>query len=145
VRVARMVGIRHDQASVRKILAQIGPDELLPDGVDLVSDNAGTGTKGSIAMAFKGGLARMTILFWIAEFIILMGFYFLAFWTPSLLKLAGLPANLAVLGTAALNLGGVLCGLVVGKIADCFGGRCAPSSGWGRCRSCWHRLAASRW
>jgi MFS transporter, AAHS family, 4-hydroxybenzoate transporter len=118
-----MLRIRHDQPSARKVLAQIGPDELPPDGVDLVSDNAGAGTKGSIAMAFKGGLARTTILFWVAEFIILMGFYFLAFWTPSLLKLAGLPTNLAVLGTAALNLGAVLCGLVVGKVADRFGGR----------------------
>jgi MFS transporter, AAHS family, 4-hydroxybenzoate transporter len=118
-----MLRIRHDQAAVRKILAQISPDKLPPDGVDLVSDNAGAGTKGSIATAFKGGLARMTIVFWVAEFIILMGFYFLAYWTPSLLKLAGLPTDLAVLGTAALNLGGVLCGLVVGKIADRFGGR----------------------
>lgn len=65
----------------------------------------------------------MTVLFWLCTFIMLMGFYFLAFWTPTLLSLAGLPSSQAILGTAALNLGGVLCGLGIGKVADRFGGR----------------------
>ena len=65
----------------------------------------------------------MTILFWIAEFILLMGYYFLVNWTPILLTRAGLPVETAVLGSVALNIGGISFGLTAGWLCDKLGAR----------------------
>ncbi|WCR10460.1 MFS transporter [Paracoccus stylophorae] len=116
-----LIRIREDQAKLRGFIRQI-TSRPLPEDTALSVGGEG-GSRTSVRQAFQDGRARMTLLFWLCAFVMLMGFYFLAFWTPTLLGLAGLPASQAILGTAALNLGGVLCGLGVGKVADRFGGR----------------------
>lgn len=77
---------------------------------------------GSLARIF-GGRIKMTLLFWVAEFVALMGYYVLVNWVPTLLVRSGLSATSSEFGSAALNLGGVTFGLVIGLMSDRLGAR----------------------
>ena len=69
----------------------------------------------------------MTLLFWLITGVLLMGFYFLVNWTPTLLALGGFSAKTAALGSALLNVGGAVLGLWVGQFSDRWGGRLAST------------------
>jgi AAHS family 4-hydroxybenzoate transporter-like MFS transporter len=65
----------------------------------------------------------MTLLFWLITGVLLMDFYFLMNWAPTLLVRGGFSAKTAALGSALLNVGGALLGLGVGQLSDRWGGR----------------------
>lgn len=67
---------------------------------------------------FAEGRARQTLLVWLAFFMNLLVMYFLVNWLPSLLKDQGQPLKIAILSTALLNLGGVVGGIVLGRLID---------------------------
>lgn len=113
---------RNDQPRARALLARVEPD-LPNEGTLRLSSRTEAAPQTSIASAFRDGRGRMTALFWIAEFILLMGYYFLVNWTPILLTRAGLPVATAVLGSVALNVGGITFGLAAGYLCDHLGGR----------------------
>jgi AAHS family 4-hydroxybenzoate transporter-like MFS transporter len=75
----------------------------------------------SIFQLFTAGRARVTVLLWLAFFMNLLVMYFLVNWLPTLLKAAGLSLAMAILPTATLNLGGVVGGVVLGRLIDRWG------------------------
>ncbi len=59
-----------------------------------------------------------TILLWFLTFTSLLVGYFLINWTPLLLVDAGVPQSKAILGVVALNGGGIIGGLIIGRLSD---------------------------
>ena len=116
------LGRKQNQIAARALLARVAPDATSCEDIVLVI-GAGSSLRTSIASAFRDGRAAMTALFWVAEFILLMGYYFLVNWTPTLLARAGLPVETAVLGSVALNVGGITFGLTAGWLCDRLGAR----------------------
>lgn len=69
---------------------------------------------------FHGGRARTTLLLWFAFFMNLLVMYFLVNWLPTLLKASGQTLQVAIFSTAVLNAGGVIGGVVFGRMIDRF-------------------------
>jgi AAHS family 4-hydroxybenzoate transporter-like MFS transporter len=77
----------------------------------------------SVATLFTEGRARMTLLFWVAEFVELMIYYVLANWIPTLLRQTGASIQTAAWGTAVLNLGAILVTILLGPVYRRVGGQ----------------------
>lgn len=67
---------------------------------------------------FIEGRTAWTALLWLLTFTALLVGYFLINWTPLLLVGAGIPQDKAILGVVALNLGGIIGSLILGRISD---------------------------
>jgi AAHS family 4-hydroxybenzoate transporter-like MFS transporter len=80
-----------------------------------------TGRRSSVAGLFAEGRAVGTLLIWATLFCALLLTYFLINWIPLLARQSGVSMQGAVLGVAALNFGGLVGCLVVGRLADRFG------------------------
>jgi AAHS family 4-hydroxybenzoate transporter-like MFS transporter len=72
----------------------------------------------SVRQLFAGGRAFATSLLWLVFFANLLILYFLINWLPSLLQQAGLPIERAIIGTVVLNAGGLIGGLILGRLVD---------------------------
>lgn len=112
-----------DRDRAAKAVRRFRPDAPL-DGSVLQArhESAADRRHGSLADVF-GGRVAMTLLFWVAEFVALMGYYVLVNWVPTLLVRSGLSTTASEFGSAALNLGGVVFGFVVGVMSDRLGAR----------------------
>jgi AAHS family 4-hydroxybenzoate transporter-like MFS transporter len=80
-------------------------------------------TTSAVQGLFGGGRLWMTVLFWLITGVLLMGFYFMVNWTPTLLLRGGFSAKSAALGSGLLNIGGAVLGLGIGRFSDHWGGR----------------------
>jgi AAHS family 4-hydroxybenzoate transporter-like MFS transporter len=67
---------------------------------------------------FAQGRAGGTVLIWATLFLSLLLSYFLNSWITTLARNAGFDGASAILGSAALNLGGVVGSLVFGRLSD---------------------------
>lgn len=65
--------------------------------------------------------AGLTLLLWVAFFCNLLVMYFLVNWLPALLKQSGYPLDAAIYATSTLNFGGVVGGVVLGRMIDRMG------------------------
>ena len=92
-------------------------------GIARAKSTATKKTTSAIHGLFGDGRLLMTLLFWLITGVLLMGFYFLVNWTPTLLVRGGFSAKTAALGSALLNVGGAVPGLGVGQFSDRWGGR----------------------
>lgn len=70
---------------------------------------------------FTEGRSPMTLLLWAAFFNNLLVMYFLVSWLPSLLKQLDYALEAAIYATSILNLGGVIGGVVLGRLIDRMG------------------------
>lgn len=70
---------------------------------------------------FTEGRAGTTLLLWVAFFCNLLVMYFLVNWLPALLKQGGYPLDAAIYATSTLNGGGVVGGIVLGRMIDRMG------------------------
>jgi AAHS family 4-hydroxybenzoate transporter-like MFS transporter len=77
--------------------------------------------RASVKGLFAPGLASATLLLWATLFLSLLLTYFLINWIPMLAKQSGIGIQQAVLAVTALNLGGFLGCLAVGRMADRYG------------------------
>jgi AAHS family 4-hydroxybenzoate transporter-like MFS transporter len=75
----------------------------------------------SVRGLFAPGLAGATLLLWATLFLSLLLTYFLINWIPMLAKQSGVGIQQAVLAVTALNFGGLLGCLSVGRLADRYG------------------------
>jgi MFS transporter, AAHS family, 4-hydroxybenzoate transporter len=94
-----------------------------PTGIARAENTATKETTSAVHGLFGGGRLWMTLLFWLITAVLLMGFYFMVNWTPTLLLRGGFSAKTAALGAALLNVGGAVLGLGIGRFSDHWGGR----------------------
>jgi len=71
-----------------------------------------------VAVLFTEGRAAWTVSLWVLSFLGMLLTYFLINWTPLLLVAAGFPQEKAIMGVVLLNGGGVVGGLVMGRLID---------------------------
>jgi AAHS family 4-hydroxybenzoate transporter-like MFS transporter len=70
---------------------------------------------------FSEGRALGTLLLWVVFFSNLLILYFLINWLPSVLQRAGFPIERAIIGIVLLNAGGIVGGILLGRIVDRIG------------------------
>jgi len=83
---------------------------------------AGPAASPNIASLLRPGLARTTLALWFAYFNSLLMVYFLMSWLPTVARASGMALDTAIISAVFLNLGGALGGIVLGYVADRFGG-----------------------
>ena len=74
-------------------------------------------SRGSFLALFRNGFGIHTVLLWFTLFSSLCVTYCLINWIPSLLKQIGMPLQLAVMGTAMINLAAIVGSLFVVRVA----------------------------
>lgn len=65
---------------------------------------------------FRQGRAPMTATLWLVFFMNLLVMYFMVNWLPTLLMLSGYALSMAIVGSTALNLGGVVGGVSLASL-----------------------------
>ncbi|MEI9852472.1 MAG: MFS transporter [Sphingomonas sp.] len=111
----------HRIAELRRTLARLRPDLVLPDDTQLVAERASEARKESIASLFHRDLAPITFLIWISFSMTLMANFFLASWLPSLLAHIDEDPRITALTASTFQLGAVLGSLAMGMLLDRFG------------------------
>lgn len=117
---ARFLALRPGrEPRIAAILRRGAPDLTVEAFVASVrAESGGDAPRFPVAALFAEGRAGRTLLVWTAFFMNLLVMYFLVNWLPSLLKTLGMPLKTAILSTALLNLGGVIGGVVLGRLID---------------------------
>lgn len=100
----------------RSLANRIGIEKLDPNHILFLSEVNSIGS-GVLRLFARGQLGK-TLLLWVTFFMNLLVMYFLINWLPTLARQAGLSIGTAIVATVALNFGGVLGALVVGRIID---------------------------
>jgi AAHS family 4-hydroxybenzoate transporter-like MFS transporter len=109
-------------AAVARILNQINPSGryterdsfLVPEG----------GRHGlALTQLFGGGLARNTLLLWLAFFANLLAMYFLMTWLPSILVSTGFVVSRAINVSTLFSLGGAVGALLLAHLMSKYGSR----------------------
>lgn len=75
----------------------------------------------AVKKLFSEGRAAVTILLWVPFFMNFLVLFFMFNWLPPLIKQTGLPIERAILGAIIFNLGGIVGGVVLGRMMDKFG------------------------
>ena len=108
-----------DSGRIATTLAQMNPDLVFP--VDARFINSEKKEKGfPVALLFREGRARITLLLWVMFFMNLLALFFLNSWLPTVLHKAGLPQHLAIVIAALLHFGGIAGGLAIAPLCDRF-------------------------
>lgn len=90
---------------------------------EIARANDDTPVRGSVRALFRGGLARLTVVFWIASFLCLFMIYGLNTWLPQIMQSAGYSLGSALGFLLVYNVGAIL-GLVgISFLADRFESR----------------------
>jgi AAHS family 4-hydroxybenzoate transporter-like MFS transporter len=75
----------------------------------------------SVKHLFSAGRAAITALLWVAFFMNFLVLFFMFNWLPPLMQQAGLPIERAIIAVVLFNLGGIVGGIVLGRLMDKFG------------------------
>jgi len=104
--------------NMEKLIAAIRPDFKIPANARFVIEDEKNYSGFSPVHLFRDGLHWITPLLWLVFALNLMGFFFLASWTPTLLTAAKLPLQTATLATAMIQIGGTVGALVLCRALD---------------------------
>ncbi|CAJ0701391.1 4-hydroxybenzoate transporter PcaK [Ralstonia mannitolilytica] len=74
-----------------------------------------------VSALFTEGRAKVTLVLWVINFMNLIDLYFLSNWLPTLIRDAGYPTDTSVLVATALQVGGVIGTLTLGRLIDRLG------------------------
>jgi AAHS family 4-hydroxybenzoate transporter-like MFS transporter len=110
----RFLVAKKNRAPLDRVLRRMRIPELLDGEIALRS----APHRSRIKSLFTEGRAQGTVLLWITLFFTLMLAYFLNSWIVVVTRAAGIPAQSAILGVVALNLGGIVGSVVLGRLAD---------------------------
>ena len=104
--------------NMEKLIAAIRPDFKIPPNARFVIEDEKNYSGFSPVHLFRDGLHWITPLLWLVFALNLMGFFFLASWTPTLLTAAKMPIQTAALATAMIQIGGTVGALVLCRALD---------------------------
>jgi len=104
------------EAAIAKLLARMGVAEELAAQVRIRPD--AEPRRAPLRSLFTEGRALGTSLLSVALFLTLLMAFFLVNWIPTLAIRSGIDISVAILGVAALNVGGILGSLVISRFAD---------------------------
>lgn len=99
------------------ILKRIRPNWTPPARLHLLVEERGEDT-GSIADLFAPARRFGTFILWSLNFMNLIVLYFLSSWLPTLLTSTGRPESVAILAGTAVQIGGIVGTLIMGKLID---------------------------
>lgn len=108
---------RDGQARLAKVMRRIAP--TAPEGAVFVIREPEIGALPLFEL-FRNGRAAKTLTLWVIFFMSLLVIYFLLSWLPLLLKQRGLSLEGAISAAVALNLGGAVGGVILGRFVDRF-------------------------
>jgi MFS transporter, AAHS family, 4-hydroxybenzoate transporter len=110
---AQFLAMTGDHAGLSRILRRMRSPVRAED----IAPESAT-TRSPVASLFTGGRATGTLLLWVTIFLSLLLAYLLTNWIPIVARQTGVGAASAIFAVAALNLGGVLGCLALGRLAD---------------------------
>ncbi len=98
---------------INKLLVRLDQPELdrLPE------PPAQRDQKSSVLSLVSAPLRGATLLLWCAFFMVMLSFYFVLSWTPTLLADAGLRVEQGISGAVLMNIGGVIGGITLGFLS----------------------------
>ncbi len=114
-----MVARGADPARIRRVLARLAPgayDETATRFVITEETKAGAPVKH----LFTDGRGLVTMFLWITFFVDFFVLLATLIWTPSLLKMTGMPIAQASLALAINNIGGIIGTIGIGQLIDRF-------------------------
>jgi len=109
------------RAELMRVLARLSPGMIVPDDAQFVLSDEANRARFAFKDLFEGRLAWITPLFWIANVISLMVFFFVNQWTPVLLASTGIPIERAAMATTLFMLGGFAGVLAIMRPVDKLG------------------------
>ena len=111
-----------DDARTRTLAASLGGAWIGPDTVLVVQDFVQDGARAKPGLfprdLFVGRLAFVTPLLWVSKVSILMAYYCVTSWLPTLLGALHLAIDQAATASIAFQIGGALGGLALGQWID---------------------------
>jgi AAHS family 4-hydroxybenzoate transporter-like MFS transporter len=108
------MALHNDHAGMAKLIAVLRPDYKVPANAQYVIEDEKNFAGFNPSHLFRDGLGLITPLLWLLFALNLMGYFFLASWTPTLLVTAAkLPPATGALAGAALQVGGTVGALVL--------------------------------
>jgi AAHS family 4-hydroxybenzoate transporter-like MFS transporter len=108
---------RGNTPQVHRWLRRIDPSvELTADTQFVTTEPAKAGSP--MAQLFREGRTGVTLLLWAINFMNLINLYFLSNWLPTIVSAAGYSQSTAVLAGTALQVGGTVGTLTMGRIID---------------------------
>lgn len=107
------------EVALGRILERIDPGYRHRLNHSFVVD--GGAAKGSLAGLFADGRAALTAVIWIVFFFGLFGMYLLTSWLPTVFTEAGWPMAKAIRTVSLFQMGGVVGGLIAGRLVDRYG------------------------
>ena len=108
---------RNALGKVNQLLAKLGMEQLaeMPESQQTADTH-----KGSVLDLVSAPLRTSTLLLWCAFFMVMLSFYFVLSWTPTLLTEAGLRAEQGISGGVLMNIGGIIGGATLGYLTARF-------------------------
>jgi AAHS family 4-hydroxybenzoate transporter-like MFS transporter len=107
------------RAAMEKLIHQIRPDYVIPPNARFVIEDEKNVAGFNPTYLFKDGLGVITPMLWLIFALNLMGYFFLASWTPTLLVTAAhLPPSLGLLTGAVMQVGGTVGPLLLCRWID---------------------------
>jgi AAHS family 4-hydroxybenzoate transporter-like MFS transporter len=108
-----------DERRITATLARMNSSLVFPENARFI--NSEKKEKGfPVALLFREGRARITLLLWVMFFMNLLALFFLNSWLPTVLNKAGLSQHLAIVIAALLHFGGIAGGLAIAPLCDRF-------------------------
>jgi AAHS family 4-hydroxybenzoate transporter-like MFS transporter len=107
------------RADMEKLVHQIRPDFVIPTNARFVIEDEKNFAGFNPSYLFQDGLGLITPLLWLVFALNLMGYFFLASWTPTLLVTAAhLPPAVGALTGATMQVGGTVGALLLCRWID---------------------------
>lgn len=118
--VRYLVVKNEDQTRVKAIIKKIARDQDLTDARFVIKDTALYQKRAPTRNLFRNGLAKPTVLLWLASSCTFLSNYFLQSWLPTLLHQADMPVQQISTLMSFYLMGAVLGALVMGQLMDRF-------------------------
>ena len=124
---------RNALAQVNRLLERLGqaPVAEMPGAQRSAGER-----RNSVLNLVSVPMRAPTLLLWCAFFMVMLSFYFVLSWTPTLLTDAGLRAEQGISGGVLMNIGGILGGVTLGYLTARFSAHRLTALAMALCAAC---------